>query len=37
MRQEFGKRWMWAQVTYTLFVAWIAAVVVFQVGKILFL
>jgi ferrous iron transport protein B len=37
MRQEFGNRWMWAQVTYTLLVAWTAAVLVFQVGKILFL
>jgi ferrous iron transport protein B len=37
MRQEFGRRWMWAQITYTLFIAWAAAVVVFQVGKILYL
>ncbi len=37
MRQEFGKRWMWAQIVYTLTVAWVAAVVVFQVGKLLFL
>ena len=35
MRQEFGSRWMWAQITYTLFIAWAAAVVVFQVGKLL--
>jgi ferrous iron transport protein B len=34
MRQEFGSRWMWAQITYTLFIAWAAAVVVFQVGKL---
>ena len=37
MRQEFGRRWMWAQITYTLLIAWAAAVVVFQVGKILFI
>jgi len=37
MRQEFGRRWMWAQISYTLFVAWAAAVLVFQVGKLLFL
>jgi len=37
MRQEFGRRWMWAQILYTLAVAWGAAVVVFQVGKFLFL
>ena len=37
MRQEFGRRWMWAQITYTLVIAWAAAVAVFQVGKYLFL
>jgi ferrous iron transport protein B len=37
MRQEFGQRWMWAQIIYTLGIAWLAAVVVFQVGKIIFL
>jgi ferrous iron transport protein B len=37
MRQEFGRRWMWVQITYTLAIAWGAAVLVFQVGKILFL
>jgi ferrous iron transport protein B len=37
MRQEFGTRWMWAQITYTFAIAWIAAVVVFQVGKFVFL
>ncbi len=37
MRQEFGPRWMWAQIIYTLVVAWSAAVVVFQVGKLLLL
>ncbi len=35
MRQEFGHRWMWAQIGYTLILAWAAAVVVFQVGKLL--
>ena len=37
MRQEFGVRWMWAQIGYTLILAWGAAVLVFQVGKILIL
>lgn len=37
MRQEFGKRWMWAQISYTLVIAWAASVVVFQVGKLFFL
>jgi ferrous iron transport protein B len=37
MRQEFGRRWMWAQITYTLVVAWGMAVLVFQVGKSIFL
>ncbi len=35
MRQEFGKRWMWAQIVYTLGIAWGAAVVVFQIGRLL--
>jgi ferrous iron transport protein B len=35
MRQEFGGRWMWAQIVYTLGIAWVGAVVVFQVGKLL--
>ena len=35
MRQEFGSRWMWAQFAYTLLLAWGAAVVVFQVGKLI--
>jgi ferrous iron transport protein B len=35
MRQEFGWRWMALQVAYTLLVAWLAAVVVFQVGTLL--
>jgi ferrous iron transporter FeoB len=34
MRQEFGGRWMWMQIGYTLALAWIAAVLVFQVGKL---
>ena len=34
MRQEFGSRWTLAQIGYTLVVAWLAAVVVFQVGKL---
>jgi len=37
MRQEFGKRWMWAQISYTLIIAWSAAVLVFQVGKLILL
>jgi ferrous iron transport protein B len=37
MRQEFGRRWMWAQISYTLIIAWSAAVLVFQVGKLIFL
>jgi ferrous iron transport protein B len=37
MRQEFGPRWMWAQIIYTLLIAWTAAVVIFQTGKIIFL
>ena len=32
MRQEFGTRWMWAQIGYTLVLAWAAAVLVFQIG-----
>ncbi len=35
MRQEFGRRWMWLQIGYTLTLAWVAAVLVFQVGKLL--
>ena len=37
MRQEFGKRWMWAQISYTFFIAWVSAVLVFQVGKLIYL
>jgi len=37
MRQEFGQRWMWAQISYTFLIAWAASVVVFQVGKLIFL
>ncbi len=35
MRHEFGGRWMFYQVTYTLFVAWLAATVVYQGGLLL--
>ena len=34
MRQEFGSRWMWAQIGYTLALAWLAAVMVFQIGRL---
>jgi ferrous iron transport protein B len=34
MRHEFGARWMWGQVAYTLALAWLAAVLVFQIGKL---
>ncbi len=34
MRHEFGSRWMWAQIGYTLVLAWAAAVLVFQIGKL---
>jgi ferrous iron transport protein B len=34
MRQEFGGRWTWAQIGYTFALAWLAAVLVFQVGKL---
>lgn len=37
MRQEFGSRWMWTQIGYTMVLAWVAAVVVFQIGKVLFI
>jgi ferrous iron transport protein B len=37
MRQEFGTKWMWAQIGYTLLLAWGAAVVVFQIGRIIYL
>ncbi|MFN2276251.1 MAG: ferrous iron transport protein B, partial [Candidatus Promineifilaceae bacterium] len=36
MRQEFGVRWMLAQAAFTLGLAWLAAVLVFQVGAALF-
>lgn len=36
MRQEFGRRWMWAQILYTLSIAWAAAVGVFQIGRLVF-
>lgn len=34
MRQEFGSRWMWAQVGFTLALAWLATVLVFQIGTL---
>lgn len=34
MRHEFGTRWVLMQVFYTLFVAWVAAVSVYQVGQL---
>ena len=34
MRHEFGGRWMWTQIAYTLGLAWVAAVLVFQIGKL---
>jgi ferrous iron transport protein B len=37
MRQEFGARWMWVQIGYTLALAWVSAVLVFQVGRLIFL
>ncbi len=35
MRHEFGSKWTLAQVGYTLGVAWLAAVLVFQFGSLL--
>jgi ferrous iron transport protein B len=35
MRQEFGARFMLYQITYTFAVAWLASVIVFQVGTLL--
>jgi ferrous iron transport protein B len=35
MRHEFGGRWVFYQVTYTLLVAWLAATVVYQGGLLL--
>ncbi|NQS91188.1 MAG: ferrous iron transport protein B [Chloroflexi bacterium] len=37
MRLEFGRRWMWAQISYTFIIAWVGAVTVFQVGKLIYL
>ena len=37
MRQEFGSRWMWTQIVFTLALAWVSAVLVFQFGKLLLL
>jgi ferrous iron transport protein B len=34
MRQEFGTRWMWLQIGYTLGLAWLGAVLVFQIGRL---
>ncbi|MBN1287416.1 MAG: ferrous iron transport protein B [Anaerolineae bacterium] len=34
MRQEFGARWMWYQIAYTTALAWLAAVIVYQGGKL---
>ncbi len=36
MRQEFGTRWMLAQIAFTLALAWLAAVLVFQVGTAIY-
>ena len=36
MRHEFGARWMWAQIGFTLALAWTAAVLVFQVGRLIY-
>lgn len=33
MKHEFGTRWMLTQVGYTLAVAWLAAVIVYQIGS----
>ncbi|MCI0712040.1 MAG: ferrous iron transport protein B [Chloroflexi bacterium] len=35
MRHEFGAGWMWKQVAYTFAVAWLSAVLVFQIGGLL--
>ena len=35
MRQEFGTRWMFYQVGYTLVVAWVAATLIYQGGLLL--
>jgi ferrous iron transport protein B len=37
MRQEFGSRLMWTQIAVTLALAWVSAVLVFQIGKLLIL
>ncbi len=37
MRHEFGNRWMWAQVFFTFALAWVMAVLVFQIGTRLFI
>ncbi|NDJ75097.1 MAG: ferrous iron transport protein B [Chloroflexi bacterium] len=35
IRHEFGTRWMWFSVAYMLGVAWLAAVLTYQVGRLL--
>lgn len=35
MKHEFGTRWMMTQLVYTLCLAWIAAVLVFQAGTVM--
>ncbi|MBN1964294.1 MAG: ferrous iron transport protein B [Anaerolineae bacterium] len=35
MRQEFGLRWTLYQIAYTLGIAWVAAVIVYQGGRLL--
>ena len=35
MKQEFGAKLMWIQIGFTTALAWVAAVLVFQVGKLL--
>ena len=37
MRQEFGNRWMLAQVLFTFALAWVMAVLVFQIGTRIFI
>ena len=37
MRQEFGGRFIWAQIGFTFALAWLAAVLVFQIGTALFI
>jgi Fe2+ transport system protein B len=37
MKQEFGSKLMWIQIGFTTALAWVAAVLVFQVGKLIFI